>query len=93
MQLLLAYALEEGADGRPRVDINAMNEHGATALHEARHWLRHVTQEEVNRLIAQRPESVRGITLDRSIDRTTRAGSERPYASPYYWAAFMLVGG
>jgi CHAT domain-containing protein len=66
----------------------------AEALDEAKRWLRGLTVDDVGRELA---------TLDRGDVRPLAAASgtgplssaasgSRPYAHPYYWAAFVLAG-
>jgi CHAT domain-containing protein len=70
----------------------------AEALHEAKEWLRNLTQNEVDSELA---------TLDRGPERplvkpsgpanaaatpSLKPAGVRPYAHPYYWAAFILIG-
>jgi CHAT domain-containing protein/tetratricopeptide (TPR) repeat protein len=64
----------------------------AEALREAKSWLRHLTAEEVSVLTAQLPGGeVRGTVREKPAAEELPAG-DHPYASPYYWAAFILVG-
>jgi CHAT domain-containing protein len=66
----------------------------AEALHEAKGWLRNLTVDEVgSELAALDRGSVRPLA-DKSgaAAPAARSAGERPYAHPYYWAAFILVG-
>jgi CHAT domain-containing protein/Tfp pilus assembly protein PilF len=61
----------------------------AEALREAKEWLRTLTGEQVAEEVARLPQVERGV--ERS--RAGGAGPEaRPYAHPYYWSAFILIG-
>ena len=65
------------------------------ALREAQAWLRSLTREEIDRFrkVDERviAESVRGDP--RPIKGSVKSSSSvRPYAHPYYWAAFVLYG-
>src|SRR5262249_50200897 len=62
----------------------------AEALAEAKRWLRDLSAEEVARLASLLRENVaRGKIKPRVVaDRK----EQRPYAHPYFWAAFILVG-
>jgi tetratricopeptide (TPR) repeat protein len=61
----------------------------AEALQEAKHWLRDLTATEVKELRQQLKARVIGPTGPRPNDDTKE---ERPYAHPYYWSAFILIG-
>jgi CHAT domain-containing protein len=60
----------------------------AEALCEAKRWLRELPAEEVQKLVAALPGGSRGETRAPA----SAAGSVKPYAHPYYWAAFILIG-
>src|SRR5207249_139908 len=60
----------------------------AAALAEAKRWLRDLTTEEADRLMRRLRRGGRGgeVTL------APAARAARPYAHPYYWAGFLLIG-
>ena len=63
----------------------------ALALRNAQRWLREATVEELLRWSSQlklRPTHKRQFNRFKKMDATTR-----PFASPYYWAAFCAIGG
>ena len=70
----------------------------AEALHEAKEWLRDLTQDQAG---SEMTRIERGIVrpLAEPVDdqpvpakpAPPRSGS-RPFAHPYYWAAFILIG-
>lgn len=60
------------------------------ALHEAAAWLRSLTQDEVDSALAS-PAAAVAAALDEPRNPASST-SERPFAHPYYWAAFVLVG-
>jgi CHAT domain-containing protein/tetratricopeptide (TPR) repeat protein len=63
----------------------------AEALKEAKHWLRNLTRKEVEERLANLPEAARGLKLE-SDPSTPQAADDKPFAHPYYWAAFILIG-
>jgi CHAT domain-containing protein len=62
----------------------------AEALKEAKQWLRNLTRKEVEERIANLPEAARGLKLEPAAQ--PQAASEKPFAHPYYWSAFILIG-
>jgi CHAT domain-containing protein len=62
----------------------------AEALRQAKHWLRDLTAAEVETLTANLPAAERGAVRERA--GAKRSPSVRPYAHPYYWSAFILLG-
>jgi CHAT domain-containing protein len=71
----------------------------AAALDEAKHWLRNLTAEQVGTELAAlergtvRPlvDEVNGPAPHAAASSPQPAGV-RPYAHPYYWASFILIG-
>jgi tetratricopeptide (TPR) repeat protein/CHAT domain-containing protein len=70
----------------------------AAALREAKEWLRHLSREEVLRVAAEVSQGVergkgrpKGKLLP-TLPEPSAAKSDYPYAHPYYWAAFVLIG-
>ncbi len=63
----------------------------AAALREAKSWLRAVTKAERDRLLAAGPSGERGELRPRP-QLPDDAEEGPPYAHPYYWAAFILIG-
>jgi CHAT domain-containing protein/tetratricopeptide (TPR) repeat protein len=76
----------------------------AAALHEAKSWLRELTAEEVDTLTAEmnkdvtRGDRAKGKTINPIVPaaetkkRLAKNGTEKPFANPHYWAAFILIG-
>jgi CHAT domain-containing protein len=70
----------------------------AQALDEAKHWLQGLTADEVGpKLAALERGTVRPLaTVDGPAPRAGSSASKpagvRPYAHPFYWASFLLVG-
>jgi CHAT domain-containing protein len=62
----------------------------ATALREAKDWLRRLTAAEVRRLAEGLPDSDRG--TERRRPRGDRPEAARPFEHPHYWSAFILLG-
>jgi hypothetical protein len=61
----------------------------AEALREAKHWLRDLTAEQIDQAVAGLPKGERGGVRPRAGGGAAEA---HPYAHPYYWSAFILVG-
>jgi hypothetical protein len=67
----------------------------AAALREAQHWLRDLPRSEAEKLTAQLSGGeVRGsVTMLKPVlPPPVVPTGDRPYAHPYYWSAFMLMG-
>src|SRR5262249_54663053 len=67
----------------------------ADALAEAKHWLRGLSAEDAAQLAAQLGEGVargKGRPAISRGEAPAAAKHARPYAHPYYWAAFVLLG-
>jgi CHAT domain-containing protein len=70
----------------------------AEALREAKHWLRQLPRAECERLAALSQRDVRGSRVKKKEGKplvpAPRPGEPDgpPYADPYYWAAFILLG-
>ena len=64
----------------------------AEALREAKCWLRNLTAGQVRELAAPLPGGdVRGVVRERPAAGDSLS-LHRPYAPPYYWAGFILIG-
>jgi CHAT domain-containing protein len=59
----------------------------AEALREAKDWLRNLTADEVKEQVAALPKE-RG----QPVTKAAPPVAPKPYAHPYYWAGFILVG-
>jgi CHAT domain-containing protein len=71
----------------------------AQALAEAKTWLRELSREEAVQRAAQLAQGVvRGkhrklhLLAVQPADKNSRDSKDRPFAHPYYWAAFVLIG-
>ena len=70
----------------------------AEALDEAKHWLRELTTDEVGTELAAldrgtvRPLARVDGPAPRAASSAPQPSGVRPYAHPYYWAAFILIG-
>jgi CHAT domain-containing protein len=62
----------------------------ARALHEAKRWLRELTAAERDARVKDLPGGGRGRI--EPLARPPVSPALRPYAHPYYWAAFILIG-
>jgi CHAT domain-containing protein/Tfp pilus assembly protein PilF len=66
----------------------------AEALEEARNWLRNLSAKEAGEAVASLPRgSIKALSGTGKVPapRPVPAG-EKPYAHPYYWSAFVLIG-
>jgi CHAT domain-containing protein len=61
----------------------------AESLREAKAWLRSLTAEQIDQEVARLPKVERGGVRPRAGGVAAEA---RPYAHPYYWSAFILIG-
>ncbi len=69
----------------------------AAALREAQLWLRDLSEEEADRLLAAKQEELAAGVRMAAVDAVRvrfelRRRGPRPFASPYYWAAFQCIG-
>jgi CHAT domain-containing protein/tetratricopeptide (TPR) repeat protein len=67
----------------------------AEALAEAKAWLRSLPREEAVKRAARLGEGVlrgKGRPVQPLLVQSGKEEAERPYAHPYYWAAFVLIG-
>jgi tetratricopeptide (TPR) repeat protein len=71
----------------------------AAALREAKEWLRNLSRAEALRVAAEVSQGVergkgrpRQPLLPPVPERSPAAADDKPYAHPYYWAAFVLIG-
>src|SRR5207248_10564834 len=60
----------------------------AAALQEAHSWLRQLTARDIAAELAHLPQ-LRGGEREKPL---AVSRSEHPYAHPYYWSAFILIG-
>ena len=60
----------------------------AEALREAKQWLRNLNDKEIEQEVARLPQP-RGKERTRPL---ASARSAHPFAHPYYWSAFILIG-
>jgi CHAT domain-containing protein len=61
----------------------------AEALGEAKAWLRGLTADQIDQHVARLPKLERGGERKRDV---ASPDPQRPYAHPYYWSAFILIG-
>jgi CHAT domain-containing protein len=61
----------------------------AGALREAKDWLRRLTSDQVGEQVARLPPLERGGERRREV---APADPAHPYAHPFYWSAFVLIG-
>ena len=68
----------------------------AEALREAKAWLRGLTADEAGAELAALDRGGKHLLADGGAapvgSPSAKPGAIRPYAHPYYWAAFILVG-
>jgi CHAT domain-containing protein/Flp pilus assembly protein TadD len=64
----------------------------AEALREAKNWLRNLSRQEVEARLAKLPETARGLKLEAAGTPPRADAPEKPFADPYYWSAFILIG-
>jgi hypothetical protein len=66
----------------------------AEGLWEAKRWLRSLTQAEIEKQLAGLPGGgeLRSVKPAVPVVGNKRPPAEHPFAAPYYWAAFVLIG-
>jgi CHAT domain-containing protein len=66
----------------------------AEALEEARNWLRNLSRKEAGAAVASLPRgTVKPLPgTGKTADPRPMPPGEKPYAHPYYWSAFVLIG-
>ena len=85
-----SFAEPREAAGR-RFDAGAPMPKGL-ALLEAKRWLRSAERAEIRPLLPELESSERGAASAAGTSVEAGAGPPRPYADPYYWAGFVLLG-
>ena len=68
------------------------NLHPAAALRKTRQWLRDLTASEATKLLAGLTGGGERGTI-RKLESDRSGVGDRPFASPYYWASFIYMGG
>jgi CHAT domain-containing protein/serine/threonine protein kinase len=78
--------------GTPDGSVKALPK--AEALAEAKRWVSALTVSEVDRLTADLPRGLPGGTrgVRRESDPAPSGHAPRPFAHPYYWSSFILIG-
>lgn len=84
--LLGRYELPRGS-GEPGEKMTK-----AEALREAKIWLRNLTAEEAQELVGKLPISTSRGELELVEESDETEMPHHPYAAPYFWAAFILIG-
>jgi CHAT domain-containing protein len=73
----------QGADA-PRSELSK-----AEALKEAKVWLKNLTHDEVEAALGDLNQRTRGLKLEPA---DTPNGEAKPFAHPFYWSGFILIG-
>jgi CHAT domain-containing protein len=63
----------------------------AESLREAKSWLRNLTTKEIDAELAKLPAATRGSEKIKP-GVSQQSADARPFAHPYYWSAFILIG-
>ena len=65
----------------------------ATALHEAKSWLRNLTKDQLSKFLNEFPNHQIGSVRNKNlVSRSKKSLSAKPFAHPMYWAGFVLIG-